>query len=547
MIENNILYYISQIEEDPELRLFVPKRLRKDVLKQYHELNGHMSLGNTFNTIKQKYYWINLYQELNEHIRACVTCKLRNLKQQRDEIQLTSTPAFPFAALQLDLSGPYPMTLSGNLYLCSFIDIYSGWLESFPIPDKTTESIIQILLDEIITRHSCVLSITTDNGREFDNKLFKETLDYLNIQHIKTSFYHPEGNSKVERSHRTLHDILSKKMKNNNTWDLELNSVLMAIRMNVSKTTGKSPFSLLYCRDPILPLDNILRPRRKYQGEDFHEIALENQHKAFLRVIKTTQNAKVRRNEYANKNKTKKESFSIGDSVYYKNHKKEGKLDKNWLTHHVIVKKTSPVSYVIRNQLTGRLIKAHSNSLRLAQLEWKLPKEQKESLRRTVLVESPPEVSQTESSESSDDETKIYEPEELFKESISQTINDDNEEFDADDELLELEQNETENKQPNEFLIKNKRKILERNEDSENTPLFEARKRARIEFKESDEESMNEEISDISEIEMEASVNEIKTNKITKENKKGRNKLKGLFYEIIDKFKGVNPGEIIDV
>ena len=37
----------------------------------------------------------------------------------------------------------------------------------------------------------------------------------MNISHVTTSYYHPEGNSEVERFHRTLHDVMSKWVSEN--------------------------------------------------------------------------------------------------------------------------------------------------------------------------------------------------------------------------------------------------------------------------------------------------------------------------------------------
>ena len=114
-----------------------------------------------------------------------------------------------------------------------------------------------------------------------------ETLKEMNVDPVTTSFYHPRSNTRVERFHRTLHDIMSKKMGDDlTTWDMHLNQTLSAIRVSVAETTQHSPFFLMYNRDPVMPVDNFLRPRRKYLGEEHHRVALENQHKTFTQVYR---------------------------------------------------------------------------------------------------------------------------------------------------------------------------------------------------------------------------------------------------------------------
>lgn len=198
-----MFYYLTNADNDPILRLYVPFHYRSGVIKQYHDDNGHLGIDKTFDAIRQKYYWPNLYKELYDYVSKCVTCATRNLKQLKPSVQIT------------------------------------------------------------------------DNGTENENRTVKETLDALNISHVKTSYYHPQSNAKVERFHRTLHDVIAKKLEDNlSTWDVFLNQTLAAIRFNVNESAGYTPFYLLYTRDVVLPIDNILKPRRRYLGEDPHPIAL---------------------------------------------------------------------------------------------------------------------------------------------------------------------------------------------------------------------------------------------------------------------------------
>ena len=128
----------------------------------------------------------------------------------------------------------------------------------------------------------------------------RHTLETLNISHVTTSYYHPQANFKVERFHRALHNVMSKKVSDNTeTWDLHLNHVLAAIRFNTNESTKFSAFYLLYNHGPVLPIDNILKPRRKYLGEEPHKIAIEQQHKSFIMVHQNLKRAKKRQAKYA--------------------------------------------------------------------------------------------------------------------------------------------------------------------------------------------------------------------------------------------------------
>ena len=398
VIIDNILYYISNVDSDPVLRLYIPEQLRGAVIKQYHDWNGHMGSDKTYDTIRQKYYWPNLYKELYEYIGQCVTCQSRNMQKIKTPLQDTDIPPYAFAKISLDLSGPYPTSLSGNKYIVGFVDWYSGFPEAFAVPDKCADTIAHLIIEEIFPRYGAPLEIVTDNGSENVNQTVRETLQALNVHHVKTSLYHPASNSKVERFHRVLHDILAKKLKDNvNTWDLYLNQALAAIRFNVSTSSKFSPFFLLYNRDVVLPIDNILKPRRKYTGEDLHKIALEQQHNSFVLVHKHLKRARKKQAKYADR-KAKDIQFEVGDPVYYKVHNKKSKLNLNWKPYYRILEKTSPVTYKIKHQLDGSVIKVHAENIRKAHVdEWQTPNVGEGRLLRKTNYVIPPDSDESSS------------------------------------------------------------------------------------------------------------------------------------------------------
>jgi hypothetical protein len=138
---DDVLYFISTPEDNPHVRLFVPKQLRNIVLSQYHDDNGHLGMDKTYDTIGVKYYWPGMFLEIHEYISGCTACQARVLKTKKPPLSMTDFAPYPFAKISMDISGPYPKSLSGNKYILSIVDHYSGWPEAFPLPDKSAENI----------------------------------------------------------------------------------------------------------------------------------------------------------------------------------------------------------------------------------------------------------------------------------------------------------------------------------------------------------------------------------------------------------------------
>ena len=46
---------------------------------QYHDQNGHMGVQKTFDYIRQKYCWPNLFKEINKYVSECTICQTRSL------------------------------------------------------------------------------------------------------------------------------------------------------------------------------------------------------------------------------------------------------------------------------------------------------------------------------------------------------------------------------------------------------------------------------------------------------------------------------------
>ena len=95
-----------------------------------------------------------------------------------------------------------------------------------------------------------------DQGRDFVNQVSETLHNLTGVKQKATSAYHPQVNGLLERQNRTMKENLLKILrKNDNNWVFCLSGVLFAHRTAVHRSTGFSPFSLLYNREPVFPVN----------------------------------------------------------------------------------------------------------------------------------------------------------------------------------------------------------------------------------------------------------------------------------------------------
>ena len=114
-------------------------------------------------------------------------------------------------------------------------------------------------MEGFIARFGLPKQIHSDQGSQFESKLFHSLCKLLGIDKTCTTAYHPQSNGFIERYNRTLENILSKLIDNEQrSWDDALLYAMMAYRSSVHESTNQSPEKMLLGREIQLPVDLLL-------------------------------------------------------------------------------------------------------------------------------------------------------------------------------------------------------------------------------------------------------------------------------------------------
>ena len=106
--------------------------------------------------------------------------------------------------------GPLPRTMTGKRYIVIAIDWLTKWPEAQAIESADAQTIAQFIHEQIIYQHGPPHQITSDHRTEFCNDLITELNRTYQMQYIRTTAYHPQGNKLTERMNQTVKNTLSK-------------------------------------------------------------------------------------------------------------------------------------------------------------------------------------------------------------------------------------------------------------------------------------------------------------------------------------------------
>jgi hypothetical protein len=162
----------------------------------------------------------------------------------------------------------------------------------------------------IICRFSVQRILTVDNGKQFDSDKFK---DFCTSVGTKLAFtYHPESNGAMERVNRAVFSAVSKTLFNlcKGKWVEELPKVVWSHNTTTSRTTGFTPFKLLYGEEAML-LEEIkhesLRTMQQTMAED-EEYSKETIEGIRLEAVDNILKYQAQTKKWKDKPKPKKQS-----------------------------------------------------------------------------------------------------------------------------------------------------------------------------------------------------------------------------------------------
>ena len=120
--------------------------------------------------------------------------------------------------------------------------------ESFSLPNQEAVTIATARVETWISRFGVPLELHSDEGRNFESKVFGDFAKLLRLRKTRITILNPRSVGMVERFNYTINQFLCKIVHiDQRNWDNLLPLFLLAYRSSVRESTKETPELRLPC------------------------------------------------------------------------------------------------------------------------------------------------------------------------------------------------------------------------------------------------------------------------------------------------------------
>ena len=189
---------------------------------------------------------------------------------------------FPFEIVSIDYMH-LDQAKGGYAYALVLCDHFTKFVHVYAMKNKSVLLAAEKIFNEYILKVGFPVRIHHDQRKEFNNMLFKRLHQLAGIASSCTTPYHPIGDEQTECINQTIIGMLKTlEEKEKFYWKDHLAMLAFTYNSTVHKTTGFSPYFLMFGREPRLLIDMIFGKQ--------NEVGVKLQ-KSYQRNVKDWENA----------------------------------------------------------------------------------------------------------------------------------------------------------------------------------------------------------------------------------------------------------------
>ena len=342
----------------PERRqVLMPGCLRDEALRLSHDVvtAGHLGIRKTLANCRRRFLWQGMALDVELHVKACDVCgKFKTHGKKRRAPMMSHVVGLPMERVCIDIVGPFPETDRGHKYALVVTDWFTKYVEIYPMKNQEAVTVAEVMTKEFFSRYGVPLFLHSDQGTQFESRLFQRMCEMLGIKKTRTTPFHPQSDGISERNIKTLSKMIAMTAREQTEWDDHLPFLSMAYRATVHESTGLSPNLMMYGRDVSMPVDVMIGLPKDHEESPLEYVQkLREQLESAYRIARDGLKKSAERQKRLYDNKVHGEGYSPGDLCWMANKvRKKGvspKLQPAWKGPCLLVKMHGDVTAEVRS------------------------------------------------------------------------------------------------------------------------------------------------------------------------------------------------------
>ncbi|SJL07261.1 uncharacterized protein ARMOST_10604 [Armillaria ostoyae] len=347
--KEGILYYDN--------RIYVPRHssLRGEIISQSHDhiTAGHPGIAKTRELVQREYWWPKIHKDVEAYVKGCETCQRTKSNTQAKSAPLhpNAIPTEPWTHISVDMVTGLPDS-NGHDALLVVVDRFSKAIILVPCNvELSAEGWARILRDHVYARHGMPQVVISDRGPQFVSAFMKELYRMLDITQNASTAFHPQTDGQTERVNQEVEKYLRIFINyHQNDWTDWLPLAEFAHNNRAHSATGKSPFMILYGRNPRIIPDSPRTPNSKVPAASDFSQAMAQIHKETELAL---EEAAGRMKAQYDKHKRPAREYHAGDKVWLDATnlhlpRPKKKLDDKRVGPFLILEKTGASAYKLK-------------------------------------------------------------------------------------------------------------------------------------------------------------------------------------------------------
>ena len=261
LIKNGLLYRKTWQGQANEImfQFVVPQRHQGAALDGCHREAAHQGQRHSIALMQECFRWLGMTQDLRNRIKKCGHC--RKYEAAPPVVPMKPlTCSGPGELLHVDFTSIEETVLLKEEPVIHNVlvlqDHFSKYVVAYVVKDPTARTATKTLRNRYFGLFGAPAYLVSDQGKAFTGHIITHLCELYGVQKLRTSPYHAQTNSQVERMNQTIICMIGKLEEDKKAcWSKHLPELLLAYNATCSAVTGYSPYYLLFCRGPRIPVD----------------------------------------------------------------------------------------------------------------------------------------------------------------------------------------------------------------------------------------------------------------------------------------------------